>query len=109
MRDNGMLTAAEIRMLLAEETDVDPEKRTEKSGDNDSRTDEELEEDDFDADAFRKRCEEIIPHFMVFLAGDDELPVTDTPEKLKIWADVLDEYDKKNTEYVEGAGGMTAI
>ncbi len=109
MRDNGMLTAAEIRMLLAEETDVDPEKITEKNGDNDSRTDEELEEDDFDADAFRKRCEEIIPRFMVFLAGDDELPETDTPEKLKILMEVLDEYEKKDPKPLDGKGGMICV
>lgn len=95
MRNNDMLTAAEIRMLLKEEPNTDQKHATENTGDNNPEIDEEEEEDDFDADAFRKQCEEVLPRFMTFQASDVELPVTDSIEKLKVLCDVLDQYDGK--------------
>ncbi|MBE5850318.1 MAG: hypothetical protein E7298_09195 [Lachnospiraceae bacterium] len=109
MRNNDMLTAAEIRMLLKEDPNTDQKKKAENAGENNPRKDEEEEEDDFDADAFRKQCEEVIPRFMVFLAKDDELPKTDTPEKMKILMEVLDEYEKMDPKPFAGKGGMICV
>ncbi len=58
-------------------------------------------DEDFDAEAFRKQCEEVIPRFMIFQATDDELPVTDSSEKLAILCDVLDQYEDKGRKKQE--------